>query len=104
VYEPSALLWHDHPDRPQRLRSEALHYGMGLTAMLTKHAVLGASRRDMLRRSLRGAWHVADPASRKNAGKLQGYPRGLDALERLGMLLGPAAYARSRLAGTTHTA
>jgi GT2 family glycosyltransferase len=104
VYEPSALLWHDHPNHPERLRSEAFHYGIGLTAMLCKHALLGSSRRDMWGRAFGGLRHVADPGSRKNAGKAHGYPRGLDALERAGMLLGPAAYLRSRLQGTTRTA
>ena len=105
VYEPSALICHDHPDRPERLRSEAFHYGIGLTAMLAKHAVLGAERRDMLRRFGGGVRHILDPESRKNAGKQSGgYPRGLDVLERAGMLLGPAAYVRSRLVGTTRTA
>jgi O-antigen biosynthesis protein len=104
VYEPAALLWHDHPDHPERLRSEAFHYGIGLTAMLTKHALFGASRRDMLSRAVGGVRHILDPGSRKNAAKHAGYPRGLDALERAGMLIGPAAYFRSRLAGTTHVA
>jgi O-antigen biosynthesis protein len=104
VYEPAALLWHDHPDHPERLRSEAFHYGIGLTAMLTKHALFGAARRDMLSRVVGGVRHILDPGSRKNAAKHAGYPRGLDALERAGMLLGPAAYVRSRLAGTTHVA
>jgi O-antigen biosynthesis protein len=100
VYEPAALLWHDHPDHPERLRSEAFHYGIGLTAMLTKHALFGASRRDMLGRTVDGVRHILDPGSRKNAFKRAGYPRGLDALERAGMLVGPAAYLRSRLVGT----
>jgi hypothetical protein len=104
VYEPAALLWHDHPDHPERLRSEAFHYGIGLTAMLTKHALFGADRRDMLSRAAGGVRHILDPGSRKNAAKHAGYPRGLDALERAGMLLGPAAYLRSRLVGTTHVA
>jgi O-antigen biosynthesis protein len=101
VYEPAALLWHDHPDHPERLRSEAFHYGIGLTAMLTKHALFGADRRDMLSRVVGGVRHILDPGSRKNAAKHAGYPRGLDVLERAGMLIGPAAYLRSRLVGTT---
>ena len=104
VYEPAALLWHDHPDHPERLRSEAFHYGIGLTAMLTKHALFGADRRDMLSRAVGGVSHILDPGSRKNAGKHAGYPRGLDTLERAGMLLGPVAYLRSRLVGTMHAA
>jgi GT2 family glycosyltransferase len=104
VYEPSALLWHDHPDRPERLRSEAFHYGIGLTAMLMKHLLTGAARREMLRGFAGGVRHIMDPGSRKNAGKRDGYPRTLDALERAGMLLGPAAYIRSRMVGTTRTA
>ena len=36
-----------------------------------------------------------DRDSRKNAAKPDDYPRRLDRLERLGMLLGPAAYVAS---------
>jgi GT2 family glycosyltransferase len=104
VYEPSALLWHDHPDSPERLRSEAFHYGIGLTAMLTKHLLTRRSRGEMLRGALGGARHILDPGSRKNAAKRAGYPRSLDVLERAGMLLGPAAYLRSRIVGTVRTA
>jgi hypothetical protein len=72
--------------------------------MLTKHLLTSPERLDMLRRIPGGLRHVADPGSRKNANKQEGYPRGLDAIERVGMLLGPVAYARSRLMGTSRAA
>jgi GT2 family glycosyltransferase len=94
-YDPAALLWHDHPEHLERLRSEAFHYGIGLTAMLTKQLVAGPDRLGMLRRVPAGMRHAADPSSRKNAGKAEDFPRELERLERLGMLLGPGAYLRS---------
>jgi GT2 family glycosyltransferase len=103
VYEPAALLWHDHPDHLERLRSEAFHYGIGLTAMLTKHLLTSPERLDMLHRIPGAVRHIADPGSRKNANKQEGYPTGLNTIERVGMLLGPAAYARSCLAGTVRS-
>ena len=92
AYEPRAIVWHEHPDEMERLRRRAFRYGVGLTAMLTKHLVAGPERLDLIRRVPAGCRHILDPTSRKNALKTAGYPRSLDRIERLGMLVGPVAY------------
>ena len=94
-YEPSAVVWHQHPDGPETFRSQVYRYGVGLGAMLAKQLLRGPARRELLRAVPAGLRHAADPASRKNTAKGAEYPRGLDWLERGGMLLGPAAYALS---------
>ena len=91
-YSPDAIVWHQHPSR---VRRQVFNYGVGLTAMLTKHLLNRDSRKEVLRRIPAAVRHLSDPASRKNAGKCAGYPRHLDGIERLGMLYGPIAYARA---------
>ncbi len=95
VYEPRALVWHDHPVGRRRLRRQAYGYGVGLTAMLTKQLVAGPDRTGLLRRVPGGVRYALDPASRKNAGKEHDFPRELQLLEWLGLLSGPLAYLRS---------
>ncbi len=94
-YTPDAIVWHQHPSTIRRLERQVFNYGVGLSAMLTKHLISPDSRREVLRRIPAAVRHLRDPASRKNVGKREGYPRRLDAIERLGMLYGPAAYARA---------
>jgi O-antigen biosynthesis protein len=96
LYEPSAIVWHEHPRTPQRLRRQAFGYGMGLTAMLAKHLARGPDRMGIVRRVPAGLAHLVAPSSRKNQGKGRGYPRYLDAIELAGMAVGPIGYARSR--------
>ena len=102
AYEPGAVLWHDHPDDMHHLRREAWTYGVGLTAMLAKHALDVRQTRAVLALLPKGLSHLNDPASRKNAGKDPSFPRALERLERAGMLVGPMAFlasaARSRSA------
>jgi hypothetical protein len=62
-----------------------------------KQFVAGPERRQLLRALPAGIRYARQPASRKNAGNTSSYPRRLDWLERLGMVLGPAAYAASAL-------
>jgi hypothetical protein len=63
--------------------------------MLTKKVVVGPDRMDLIGRVPAGCRYLLDPTSRKNAQKDANYPRGLDRLERIGMLLGPGAYVAS---------
>jgi cellulose synthase/poly-beta-1,6-N-acetylglucosamine synthase-like glycosyltransferase len=95
VYDPAVIVLHDHPDSLRDLRRHAYRYGMGLTAMLSKHLVRGPERLQLLRAIPPGVRYLLDPNSRKNSQKSSGYPRSLDMLEYLGMLLGPVAYAAS---------
>jgi GT2 family glycosyltransferase len=95
AYEPSAIIWHEHPDGMSRLRRQVYRYGVGLGAMLTKQLVVGPERLGLLRAVPAGVRYARDPSSRKNAAKTPGFPRHLAWLERLGMLIGPVAYVLS---------
>jgi GT2 family glycosyltransferase len=97
TYEPSAIVWHRHPNDMSRLRRPAFRYGVGLGAMLAKHAVVGPQRRDLLRAVPAGVRYLRDPRSRKNAARPRDFPRGLVWRERAGMVAGPAAYGLSVL-------
>ena len=100
VYDPSVIIFHDHPDSLWELRRHAYRYGIGLTAMLTKHLVQGPHRLELLRAIPAGIRYLLDPGSRKNVQRSNDYPLALTAIEYWGMLLGPMAYAAS-LAGST---
>jgi GT2 family glycosyltransferase/O-antigen/teichoic acid export membrane protein len=96
VYEPRAIAWHRHPREYAALRRTMFHYGAGLTALLTKWSLSdGRVARDIALRLPSAVKLALSPGSRKNAGKLPGYPRELTRLERAGMLAGPFMFARS---------
>jgi GT2 family glycosyltransferase len=99
AYEPSAIVWHRHPDGPERLRRQVYRYGVGLGATLAKQLLRGPARQELLRAVPAGVRYATDAGSRKNAAKSAEYPRRLDWLERAGILVGPAAYALSATAG-----
>lgn len=95
AYEPGAMVWHRHPDGMRRLRRQVYDYGVGLGALLAKQVIAGPDRRGFVRAVPAGVRYLRDPESRKNAGKPADYPRLLTWLERLGLLVGPFAYACS---------
>lgn len=101
VYEPGAIVWHEHPDTPERLRRQAFGYGAGLGAAIAKQVVCGPSRTDLLRRLPAGARHMLASDSPKNARKGPAYPRLLTIVELMGLAAGPVGYLRSRIAGCT---
>jgi GT2 family glycosyltransferase len=98
VYEPRALVWHEHRRDDGALRRQIYNYGAGFTAILTKALLhdrrfLPAVARSVpvglrLHRRRRGS----DEASVSDGG----LPRELTALQRRGMLRGPLLYGRSR--------
>lgn len=97
VYEPSAIVRHRHHRGEDQLRRQAFGYGVGLGAYLTaaawgQPAVLAR----MARRCAPALHHLIAGDSVKNIGIPADYPRGLVWRERLGVLAGPIAYARSR--------
>ena len=98
-YEPSAIVWHHHPDGPKRLRTQVYRYGVGLGATLAKQLIRGPARLELLRAVPAGVRYATDPRSRKNAAKSDDYPSRLNWLERAGILVGPAAYGLSAVAG-----
>jgi hypothetical protein len=80
------------------LRWHAYNYGVGLTAMLAKHLIRVPGRLHLLRSVPAGIRYGLDPTSRKNVGRLDNFPRGLVALELLGMACGPLSYLMSVVA------
>ncbi len=106
VYSPAAVLFHEHPSDAKGLRRRVFNYGVGLTAMLTNQALKGP-KLALLRATPAGIGHMLNSHSRKNAPRGADYPRTLTVLERLGMLVGPLAYAvsarRSRLTAREDT-
>jgi GT2 family glycosyltransferase len=95
-YEPRALLWHDHPATMERLTTQVRSYGIGLAAMAAKHLMLGDERAYLLRQAPTVFRYLLSPGSRKNEQKGPEFPRDLVVRERLGMVEGPLALARSR--------
>jgi GT2 family glycosyltransferase len=98
VYEPEAVVLHRHAETMEALERQVYGYGVGLTAYLTR-CLVGRPRLvgTVLRRLPRAVAYVLDPRSGKNARLPPGYPAALTRSERLGMLLGPFAYAASRV-------
>jgi GT2 family glycosyltransferase len=98
TYVPQAVVWHEHPDSLEGLPSKAFAYGVGLSAMMTKHALDGPDRAGLARRVPVGLFHLAGLHARKQASGI--VPSGqrlkkMEAMEVLGLLVGPVAYARS---------
>ncbi len=97
AYQPGAIVWHHHRREYAGLRRQLRHYGVGLGAYLTD-AIMREPRLGLrlLRHSLLAGRHMLSGESPKNASKGDDFPRELERAERLGILLGPLAYARSR--------
>ena len=97
AYHPAAIVRHHHRADDAQLREQIFGYGVGLTAALTKllltqprHLVGFAGR-------VPAAAHMLLASdSKKNAALPSDFPAGLLRAERLGMLLGPLRYLRSR--------
>jgi GT2 family glycosyltransferase len=94
-YVPEAIIWHDHPDSLEELPAKMFGYGVGLAAMLTKHAVAGPDRIGFARRIPWGLRHLVDSHSTKNSSKSAGFPLRFNVMEFLGLLVGPIGYSRS---------
>ena len=97
VYEPGALVWHRHVPEIEQFRMRVLGYGMGLSAVFTKHLMATRSERvAILRRMHHAAHHMWSGKSTKNASKGGSYPRWYSMLELLGVVVGPPVYAWTR--------
>jgi glycosyltransferase involved in cell wall biosynthesis/GT2 family glycosyltransferase len=98
VYEPAAIVRHEHQREYDQFRRRMWGYGVGLTACLTKAIVENPSQLGplLVRKLPRGLSYALSPRSGKNAKKQRDYPAELTRLELRGMLYGPLAYARSR--------
>jgi GT2 family glycosyltransferase len=97
AYAPSAVVWHWHRREYEGLLRQARHYGIGLGAYLTGALVHDPRLVTTMLRGARPALrHLLDRSSEKNRMKAPDFPRELERAERVGVLLGPWCYARSR--------
>lgn len=97
VYEPGAIVHHQHRRDYAGLRKHIRDCGVGLTAFLTQCVI---DRPQFLfefaAKVPAGLRYALQEDSPKNRKKRAGYPKELTAIERRGMLLGPLAYLRAR--------
>jgi hypothetical protein len=98
VYEPAAIVRHWHRREFADLRRQAFGYGVGLgaylfAAMWSEPAAVPY----MLRRTIPALRHLLDATSVKNLPRSRTFPRELIWRERLGVVVGPFAYLRSRM-------
>lgn len=97
VYHPAAIVRHHHRAGDAQLRDQIFGYGVGLTAALAK--LLLTQPRHLVgfaRRVPAAARMLLAPGSKKNAALPSDFPAELLRAERIGMLLGPLRYLRSR--------
>ncbi|MFV0309859.1 MAG: glycosyltransferase [Desertimonas sp.] len=98
-YVPSAIVRHHHRDDEAGLHQQMHAYGKGLTAFYVAVLVRHPARIVDLLRLVPTAWGVVrDPSSLRNAGDGSGFPPDLRRANVRGMLIGPLAYLRARLA------
>ncbi|MCH7584942.1 MAG: glycosyltransferase family 2 protein [Acidobacteria bacterium] len=97
VYEPAALVNHEHHRDEAALRRVMFGYGAGLTAYLTKTVIDRPSRiLGLIGKVPRGLWYGLSSRSKRNRRRAADHPPSLRRREVLGMLVGPYAYLRSR--------
>ncbi|CAN5342407.1 hypothetical protein BH11ACT7_BH11ACT7_16240 [soil metagenome] len=101
AFEPGAVIWHRHRATSQGLETQIYNYGLGLGAWLTKLMLRPRTCGMVVRRALSGVRHlrrVTTVADRETDPAPLGFD-GFDKLERRGVLAGPMALLRTRLAG-----
>jgi glycosyltransferase involved in cell wall biosynthesis len=91
-YEPTAIVWREHPARAEAHRRQIYRYGIGLGAMISKRIIAGPARLAWLQAIPAAIRYSRNPAPQLNGDTLGRYPMRLSWLMRLGMLLGPFAY------------
>jgi GT2 family glycosyltransferase len=97
VYEPAAIVYHEHRRTYAEVRRQMYWHGLGLGAYLTRCLVTQPGRTpDFLRRIPRGLSYGFSPKSSRNRQKSPGFPPGLTRTEQLGFILGPFAYLAAR--------
>jgi GT2 family glycosyltransferase len=96
AYEPSAIVWHFHRVDMASLRSQMHGYGIGLGAYLAKQMMVSGSRSALVRGAPRGAAHMLRLWRGGDRGTAS--TGGMAVFEALGLVEGPVAFARGRLA------
>jgi GT2 family glycosyltransferase len=90
IYEPAAIIHHQHHRTMRQLRRQLFNYGAGLSAMLTTRCLRRPSEAvQMLRRAGAGLRYLLSPRSDKNKHKGRQFPLHLTLLELAGFAWGP---------------
>jgi GT2 family glycosyltransferase len=108
IYEPAAIVYHEHRRTYEELRRQLYWHGSGLGAYLTRCIVTQPARiPDFVRRVPRGLFYGFSSKSTRNREKSRAFPRALTRAEQLGVMFGPHAYlkalVRSRVRGSRAT-
>ncbi len=96
VFEPSAVVRHEHRRTRRAFLDQVFDYGTGLTAMYTA-LILDDPRHlvEMVRRIPAGLRLLTRPRAQRSPSRTPSYPRSALVVQALGMAYGPLAYARS---------
>ena len=94
AYDPSVIVWQEHRGGMGQLRRHVVRQGVSVGAALAKQVVTSSKRRTLLRALPAGVRYELDLGAAPGGA---GRPRGLSWLRRLGLAVGPTAYATSAL-------
>ena len=95
VYEPEAIVYHEHRRTYDELARQLYWHGIGLGAYLTRCIAARPDQLpDFVRRVPRGVFYGFAPGSPRNREKSSTFPPGLTRAERRGVVHGPLAYLR----------
>jgi len=95
VFEPGAIVYHEHRRTYEELARQLYWHGLGLGAYLTRCiATRPAQIPDFVRRVPRGLAYGFAPGSARNRQKSKDFPRALTRAELRGVVHGPLAYLK----------
>jgi GT2 family glycosyltransferase len=95
VYQPGAIVWHQHRRTMDELRAQTLWHSTGLGAYLTRCLVKEPQRIwDLAKRVPSGLRYGFAARSVRNSKKSETFPRDVTRQEWIGFLKGPAAYIK----------
>ena len=98
VYEPNAVVWHQHRRTMEELRLQTLWHATGLGAYLTRCLVKQPGRIwDFVTRLPGGIRYGFAASSVRNKKKSKAFPREITRQEWIGVAKGPAAYVKGSL-------
>jgi GT2 family glycosyltransferase len=99
VFEPGALVHHEHRHTYEELRRQIYGHAVGLGAYLTRCLVTRPDRAlDFTRRVPGGVMYGFHSSSTRNKKKSGDFPSDLTRVEWLGIAMGPWAYVKGRRA------
>lgn len=95
VQEPSAVIWHVHRSDVAQLNRQMFYYGAGLSAFVTKQMCNTTTALEVAKRFVPAVRRIRSIAVL--AGDQRVLPKSIWAIERLGIVYGPFAYARGAI-------